>query len=261
LRDWQTTPFFPASRLPITRFARWCCILTFGPLGRSASSNNLPIVHKIRLGTSRLALRMNMRNVVAAVSAIIIIVFLCSSNSFLATSVRSMVGASPQKQPTNPHPSSSTLSLSISEKSPATTPPTILVTATNLHQSTSITLLTWDTPFDEKALLLGIFRFIDASTNEALPSPGLKINRGLPPPRDAFLEVGPRHAITKEFVLDGPGVRLEKGKEYDVQAKGRWKAVWHASVLDIGDENLKKMGGGTGVNTWDFETELLKIKT
>lgn len=226
----------------------------------TASTKNLPIAYKRGLGISRRALYMNMRTVVASISALIIIIFLYISNSSLATSVRSMAGSSPPKRPTDPHPGYSTLSLSISEKSPATSPPTILVTATNLHQSTSLTLLKWDSPFDEKALVLGIFSFIDTSTNEALPSANLKINRGLPPPRDAFLEIGPRQAITKEFVLDGPGTKLGKGKEYDVQAKGKWKAVWHASVLDIGDENLKKMGGGTGVKTWDFDTNVLRIK-
>jgi hypothetical protein len=194
-------------------------------------------------------------------SALVVVIFLYSSNSSLATTFRSMVWSSKQERPTDPHPSSSSLNLSISEKSPTTTPPTILVTISNLHQSTTLTLLTWDTPFDEKALVLGIFNFVDTKTNEALQSPNLKINRGLPPPRDAFLEIAPRKAITKEIILDGPGAKLEKGKEYDVQARGRWKAVWHASVLDVGDQNLKKMGGGTGVKTWDFATEVLRIKT
>jgi len=120
--------------------------------------------------------------------------------------------------------------------------------------------LTWDTPFDEKALFLGIFHFTDTSTNEALSTASLKLNRVLPPSPEFFQEIGPRRAITKEIVLDGPGAKLQNGKEYDVQVKGRWKAVWHASVLDIGDENLKKMGGGTGVKTWDFESEVLRIK-
>jgi hypothetical protein len=194
-------------------------------------------------------------------SALVIILFLYSSNSSLATTIRGIVESPTRKEPTDPHPSSSTLNLSISEKSPSTSPPTILVTATNLHQSTSLTLLTWDTPFDEKALVLGIFNFIDTSTNEALQSPNLKINRGLPPPREAFIEIGPRKAVAKEIVLDGRGANLEKGKEYDVQARGRWKAVWRASVLDVGDQNLKKMGGGTGVNTWDFATDVLRIRT
>jgi hypothetical protein len=197
--------------------------------------------------------------VVATVSAILLILFVYKSSTSIATSVRSIAGSPPPKF-IDPHPLSSTLSLSIAEKSPATSPPTLQITATNLHHSTSLTLLTWDTPFDDKALLLGVFHLVDTSANEALPLPGLKVNRQLPPPRDAFLEIKPRHAITKEIALDGPAVKIEKGKEYDVQARGKWKAVWHASVVDIGDENLKRMGGGTGVMTWDYESEVVRIK-
>lgn len=123
-----------------------------------------------------------------------------------------------------------------------------------------MTLLKWDTPFDDKALLLGIFDIKNVKTGEMLPNLNIKLNRLMPPPRDAFLEIKPRNAITKEIVLFEPGTKLEKGVEYEIQAKGRWKAVWHASVRDIGDENLKKMGGGTGVMTWDFESEVVRFK-
>jgi len=171
-----------------------------------------------------------------------------------------MTGSSPPPHVPNPHPSKSSLSLEITQKEPATSPPTVLVTVTNLHESTSLTLLTWDTPFDDKALLLGIFRITDLAANFEIPSPGLKINRALPPPRDALLELEPRHAITKEIVLDGPGAQLEKGTTYEVKAKGSCKAVWHASAADIGEDNLIKMGGGTGVIGWDFESNVLRLQ-
>lgn len=124
-----------------------------------------------------------------------------------------------------------------------------------------MTLLKWDTPFDDKALLLGIFNTKDLNSGEMLPNMEMKINRVTPPPRDAFLEIEPRSAITKEIVLsDTPGAKFEKDAEYEIQAKGTWKAVWHASVKEIGDENLKKMGGGTGVMTWDFESNPAHFK-
>jgi hypothetical protein len=120
--------------------------------------------------------------------------------------------------------------------------------------------LTWDTPFDDKALQLGIFKVKNTVTSEEIPSLDMKINRKLPPPREAFLEVKAHHAITKEIVVAGPAMQLENGVEYEVQAKGRMKAVWHASVEDIGDENLKKMGGGTGVTSFDFESDVVRIQ-
>jgi hypothetical protein len=208
-------------------------------------------------GPIRTPFHINIRVVVLSISALAIVFLLYNSKSSLAPLADPVL----QKQVTDPHPSISSLQLSISEKSPPTLPPTLLVTVTNLHQSTSLSLLTWDTPFDEKALDLGIFEFIDVDAQRTLRTPELTINRGLPPPPEAFLEIGPREALTKEIILDSPVTKLEDGKEYDVQAKGRWKAVWHAGVSDIGDENLKKMGGGTGVKTWDFTSSMLRIKT
>jgi hypothetical protein len=195
----------------------------------------------------------------ATIATVLIVLFLYKSNSSIATSIRSMTGSS-QQRPLDPHPSKPALQLTLSEKEPRTSPPTLLVTATNLHDSTSLTLLTWDTPFDDKALPLGIFNIKNTETGELMRNLGLKINRVTPPPREAYLEIEPRNAVTKEVVLSEPAAKLEKGVEYEVQAKGRWKAVWHASVKDIGDENLKKMGGGTGVITWNFESDVVRVK-
>ncbi|KAF2432833.1 hypothetical protein EJ08DRAFT_647922 [Tothia fuscella] len=234
-----------------------------GPPDQTGSSppDNLPNGTNRTFRLSLCPWRGNMRNAIySIISAIIIVVFFLKSNSSIASSARNMASSS-HLQVIDPHPLSSTLQLSIAEKSPATSPPTILVTATNLHSQTSLTLLTWDSPFDDKALLLGVFRLVDLSNNEAVPSPNLRINRALPPPRDAFLEIRPRQAITKEIVLDNPAMKMQRGKDYSVQGKGQWKAVWHASVTDVGDDNLKKMGGGTGVSTWAFETEVVRIKT
>jgi len=196
----------------------------------------------------------------ATVATVLILLFLYSSNSSIATAIRNMTGSSSHQQALDPHPTKSSLRLTLSQKEPQAEPQTLLVTATNLHDSTALTLLTWDTPFDDKALLLGIFHIKDSTTGQEIPFPSLKVNRKLPPPRDAFLEIEPRNAITKEVVLSGPALQLEKGIDYEVQAKGKWKAVWHASVKDVGDENLKKMGGGTGVVSWEFESESVHFK-
>jgi hypothetical protein len=167
---------------------------------------------------------------------------------------------STQQEALDPHISKSQLTLELKESDPKTSPPTIIATVTNLHESTTVTLLTWDTPFDEKALLLGLFTIKDIEHDHTIPSPGLKLNRKLPPPKEAFLEIAPRHAIAKEIVLEGPGAQLEKGARYEIQSKGRWKAVWQASVAAIGYGNLQKMGGGTGVVGIDFESNVIDIK-
>lgn len=160
----------------------------------------------------------------------------------------------------DPHVSNAHLKLELRIADGETTSPTIIATVTNLHESTTLTLLRWDTPYDEKALLLGLFTIKDLSSGEVIPSPGLKLNRKLPPPQDAFLEIPPRRAIAKEIVLDGPAAPLKKGTKYEIQAKGTWKAVWQASVKHIGYENLQKMGGSNGVVTLDFESNIIVLE-
>jgi hypothetical protein len=201
-----------------------------------------------------------MRTILAAtVFAGAIVLYLYTSDSSLATSIRNMA-SSTQQESRDPHVSKSQLTLELKASDTKTSPPTIIATVTNLHESTTVTLLIWDTPFDEKALLLGLFTIKDIEHGHTLPSPGLKLNRKLPPPKEAFLEIAPRHAIAKEIVLEGPGAQIEEGARYEIQATGKWKAVWHASVVEIGYGNLQKMGGGTGVVSFDFESNVISIK-
>lgn len=195
----------------------------------------------------------------AAVISGLLILFLCTSDSSLANSIRTM-GSSPQQEARDPHVSKSQLTLELKELEPKTSPPTIVATVTNMHESTTITLLKWDTPFDDQAMLLGLFQIKNTEDGTILPPAGIKLNRQLPPPEDAFLEIAPRHAITKEIVLGGPGARLRKGRKYEVQVKGSWKAVWQASVADVGYQNLQKMGGGTGVVSFEFESNAVTFE-
>ncbi|KIW03544.1 uncharacterized protein PV09_05305 [Verruconis gallopava] len=221
--------------------------------------NNLPYVYK-RLRMSYFRPVSQMRTILAAtLITSLIVLFLYVSESPLAASIRNMAGNPPQKA-LDPHISQAHLTLELKESDHKTFPPTIMVVATNLHESTTVTLLTWDTPFDDKALQLGLFEIKDLQSGHVLPSLGLKLNRKLPPPKEAFLEIEPRRAIAKELVLDGPGVQLEQGRLYEVRAKGTWKAVWQANVADIGYSNLQKMGGGTGVLSFDFVSNVITIK-
>jgi hypothetical protein len=160
--------------------------------------------------------------------------------------------------PEDPHLTKPYLSLVLTQTDFAR--PSVRVTLTNYHPSTSVTVLVWSSPFDPQAVPLGIFRVTDQSTKQDVPMLGIKINRLLPPSREDFLELAPRHAVTKDVYLEAPGLALEKGKTYDVQAHGKWKAVWHASLTAIGEANLMKMGGPTGLVNWDFESDILQLR-
>ena len=54
--------------------------------------------------------------------------------------------------------------LTLSLRQVSTSPPTIAVTLRNTSPDTHFTVLTWDTPFDPKAVALGIFRVKDKAT-------------------------------------------------------------------------------------------------
>jgi hypothetical protein len=139
--------------------------------------------------------------------------------------------------------------------------PSVRVTITNYHFSTTVSLLMWDSPFDPQAVATGMFRVVDRSTGKEVPSLGLKMSRLLAPKADDFVELLPRHAVTKEVPLGEPDIVLENGKSYDVQVRSTWKAVWHANVKDAGESNVQRMGGPTGLVNWDYESNMLQLDT
>lgn len=163
----------------------------------------------------------------------------------------------PTERPPDPHLLPSALSLVLDKADPSNGPPTVRVTLTNFHSSTTVAVLMWDSPFDPEAVSLGVFRIKEATTGEYVPIPKVKINRQLPPPRDAFLEVQPRHAITKDVVLDTQTVPLLSGMSYEIRAEGNWTAVWRANILHVGKENLRRIGGPTGTIQWEYNSDPL----
>jgi len=165
-----------------------------------------------------------------------------------------MASTADNSPPTEPHPTKPDLGVKLSHAE--SSKPAVRVTLTNLHPTSSITVLKWDTPLDPQAVALGIFHVVEKSTGKEVPPLGLKINRRLPPPREDLIELQPRHAATQDVVLETQGFTLEKGKSYHVQARGKWRAVWHADAADVGEENLRRMGGPSGSVNWEFESEV-----
>ena len=139
-------------------------------------------------------------------------------------------------------------------------PPILRITVTNLHPSTSLTLLSWETPFDPDAFESGVFQVTERGSTARILNAGSKMKHNLPAKREAYIELEPRHAVTKDVTLEGPGIFLEKGKEYNVQAKGLWKMVWHANVADVGERELKLSAGTTGFMSWEYESDVVTVK-
>jgi hypothetical protein len=139
-------------------------------------------------------------------------------------------------------------------------PPILRVTITNLHPSTSLTLLSWDTPLDPYGLESGAFEITERDSKTRILNVGPKTRHNGPPKRDAFIELEPQHAVTKDITLEGPKLPFQKGREYDIQARGHWKVVWHASVEDVGEKALKLSAGATGIMSWEYESNVVTVK-
>jgi hypothetical protein len=158
-----------------------------------------------------------------------------------------------------PGPAMALSSLTLSLSQVAASPPTIAVTLRNTSPNTHFTVLTWDTPFDPKAVALGIFRVKDTATGGELPTLDLKINRQLPPARDALVELAPGKEVSQEVKFEEPFMKLEKGKQYSVRAVGRWKGVWPVATGQLQDDDLAALGGGSRCLTGDFESKEVNI--
>lgn len=139
-------------------------------------------------------------------------------------------------------------------------PPTVHVAIQNKNNATPLTLLTWDTPLDPSALNTGVLSITDDSNGEEIPGPELKLNRLLPPSRDALVTIAPGDVVEKEIELVAPWIPRD-GRSVTVSAQGMWRAVWSKSKEDVNDEELAAMSGesvfaGPFKSVKDAEVEL-----
>ncbi|KAF2670607.1 hypothetical protein BT63DRAFT_242932 [Microthyrium microscopicum] len=155
------------------------------------------------------------------------------------------------------HLSSKSLILTLNQTD--ATVPSFRVTITNYHFTTKASLLMWDSPFDDQGVALGLFTIMERGSGKQIPTQGLHISRLIAPKKADFIELLPRHAVTKDLPLGKPGVKLAKGKSYDIKASGKWKGVWYADEKYTGEQRLKMMGGPTGLINWKYETNTLKV--
>lgn len=123
----------------------------------------------------------------------------------------------------------------------------------NTSADRAVTFLSWDTPFDPRALDLGVVVLSDADSGEEFPGPGLKLNRKLPPSLDDLVEIAPGQTMRRELPLKGFWLP-EKDTRIRVHARGEWKAIWTASKAQISEADLKTLAGER-VGRGTFESE------
>ncbi|KXS98580.1 hypothetical protein AC578_4311 [Pseudocercospora eumusae] len=112
----------------------------------------------------------------------------------------------------------------------------------NASPDSTFTFLRWDTPFDPRALDLGVVELSDAVKGVEIPGPGLKLNRKMPAPRDELIEVEPGKTLTRKLQLKGFWLP-EEGTRVNVRARGEWKAVWKARKDDVPEGELETLAG------------------
>jgi hypothetical protein len=134
----------------------------------------------------------------------------------------------------------------------------ILVKIQNKNPSSSFTFLTWDTPFDPQAMNLGVFKLRDAETGDLVEGVEIRINRMLPPPREALVEVGPGSEVTKKVELDAPWIPKHTSKNYTIEAVGRWHSVWNQSSSSIQEQELETVGGGDALKG-EFKSNAIEV--
>ncbi|KAH0365622.1 hypothetical protein KCU65_g5899, partial [Aureobasidium melanogenum] len=143
--------------------------------------------------------------------------------------------------------------------SSGSSPSVLKVAVENESQTHTYSLLTWDTPLDEQALNIGALTLEDAKTGEAIPGPQMKINRKLPPPRDAVVEVSPQSAVSREVNLSFPWLPKD-GKVYRIQVQGPWKAVWAKPAGQVTDEELSEMRGDSHLLEENIRSESAELQ-
>jgi hypothetical protein len=143
--------------------------------------------------------------------------------------------------------------------SSAESPLTVKVTIRNDSPDKTFSFLSWDSPFDPQAINTGVLSLKDAETGEAIESPGMKLNRMMPPPRDELVEIAPGSSATKELKLKSPWIPTD-GKKYQLHLRGNWRAAWAKAAADVSDGELEAMGGDASESAFESDSLELHLK-
>lgn len=119
----------------------------------------------------------------------------------------------------------------------------------------AVTIQTWDSPLDPRCALLGVIEMFDTTTDTLLPMDKVFFSRQMPPPHESFVQIDGHKEATNSVSISN--VRLASGKDYRLEAKGRWKAVWDHAIERIEAKSLETLAG---VCTGDFSSNVVTIR-
>ena len=111
--------------------------------------------------------------------------------------------------------------------------------------SSLVTVLTWGSPLDPQAGVLGLFELRDTQDGSVQKGKVLMVNRLMPPSQENLVEV-PAKGIT-ERTAHLKMLSLQSARSYEVMAKGEWKGVWGKPQAAIDSQMLASFeGAATG---------------
>ena len=109
--------------------------------------------------------------------------------------------------------------------------------------TSAITVLTWDSPLDPQAGVLGLFELRDVQDGSIQQGKVLMVNRLMPPSRDSLVEIPANGSV--ENMAQLKMLSLQSARSYEVVAKGEWKGVWNRPRHAVDAKMLEKFEGGS----------------
>ncbi|APA13210.1 hypothetical protein sscle_10g079800 [Sclerotinia sclerotiorum 1980 UF-70] len=165
-----------------------------------------------------------------------------------------------EASPTDQHDVPIQISISdvTSIDSEPSSPPTISLKVTLRNTSDKpVSFLRWSTPFDIRAVPMGIFKFQSVASGDFAPCLELKLNRKIPREGvfsdDDIITIDAGAEESKTIEIKAPEVVLARGEKYVVNAKGYWMHVL------IGEREEAKKADAKVLRE-DFESEGVEIE-
>ena len=109
--------------------------------------------------------------------------------------------------------------------------------------SSTMTVLTWQSPLDPQAGVLGLFEIRDTQDGSVQQGKVLMVNRMMPPSQDSLVEIPANGIIEKTAQLKM--FSLQPMRLYEVMAKGEWKGVWDMPRAAIDSHSLEEFEGAS----------------
>lgn len=148
-----------------------------------------------------------------------------------------------------------TLASQVSNLQASSSLPVPIIISIHNHAQAPVTLLTWNSPLDFQAGVLGVFEVCDTGNGQAIPIDTIKVSRKLPATSADLVEIPAGQAIDRTVKL--PPFECEAGHEYSIQAQGIWHAVWEMPLTDVTESHLADLTGST---RGEFKSNVAHVK-